>query len=329
MPTEKEIPVKPSEQDMKNYTIDAITHTGTPFHLKCISEITKASRWSVVEKEFPINIDSDSTKIDIVATASSSSTHAIVECKKANNLFKTWVFFTDKKQGSGDRSNLSVFGNEVAAMRGIPVPAIIFDYIFPKITNPSVGIVEDYILGRVPKPYILEYAQAVVPYVCYDGYSVKLDYEATGVLNVNSTHNATDKNTVENACSQVLLGCRGRALWLQKKMKHSLKPNQKVDASDFNLFIPIVVTTAKLMVCEINSDNIKIQTGEVIDKTSVIQKPVNWLVYNYRPSKEQLQSAELPIYRQEFEIKDSFSYVSSIFFVNSEHLKEFLDTITC
>ena len=123
---------------------------------------------------------------------------------------------------------------------------------------------------------------------------------------------------------QVLLGSRGYAI--QKFNRLEKDKNRWA-----SIFVPIVVTTAKLMVCDISSEDIDLDGGIVKDQTKIKLRIVPWVVYNYKPNfmlnadsqKIQLLK-ETKTYSNESE---SLDYVMSTYIVNAGSLNDFLEKI--
>ena len=165
---------KDAEKDLDkmSFVIDALNVHGFFFHQKCISEISENSSWQVIGKEFPINLSEKSTNIDIVALKylAKLKCHAIFECKKVDGLFKTWIFFLDKKRGENDLSQLDSYKTKNSRKTyGIAL----FDYIFSKQAGSTSGKpLYKTFLGRCNEPFIVEKKDDKLS-VCYDACTLK------------------------------------------------------------------------------------------------------------------------------------------------------------
>src|SRR3989338_10793613 len=84
------------EEEKKHFLIDSLESHGTFFHRKCIPEVSNIPHLTVIEKEYPVTYMDKDTRIDIIARDQNESMYFIIECKKVDNEFKTWVFFQEK-----------------------------------------------------------------------------------------------------------------------------------------------------------------------------------------------------------------------------------------
>ena len=92
------------EEEKKHFLIDSLESHGTFFHRKCIPEVSNIPHLTVIEKEYPVTYMDKDTRIDIIARDQNESMYFIIECKKVDNEFKTWVFFQEKSLHSKDKS---------------------------------------------------------------------------------------------------------------------------------------------------------------------------------------------------------------------------------
>lgn len=308
--------VKPDVDKKNKFIVDSLNIHGSFFHKKCIEIIANQLSFSVIEKEFPIGLDNSFTKIDIVAERSGSvHNFFIFECKKIDNDFKTWVFFPDIHHGKND---VSVYKKK--------------NYTNPLILDALLNVTS-HSSGDKPQIKLLKYfitpkdgsGLDVGGDICYDAYQIRMDYDANGEINIKNIQKAAKKNDIEKACNQVLLGCRGYAI--QKNIRIE-KGDKTIRAG--GLFIPIVVTTSKLMVCDISSEDVDLSKGIVTDYTKAKLRKVNWVVYNYKPNFMLNEDSQIPFYEKSPDYQkesESMDYIMSAYIVNADALNEFLEKI--
>jgi len=279
-----------------SFVIGVLNLHGSFFHRKVINEILAVSL-EVLEKEFPIELNNERTKIDIIASDKNCTKYYIIECKKVDNDFKTWVFFQDKKIGDGDKSVVEL-----------------------KSGQPTVIDIIRLVGGqnKLLRTFFTTVNQSITKSLCYEGFEVKIDYEKDGVINISNIHKALNNNNIEKACNQVLSGSRGYAL--QQMRRSEVTGNGKLA-----YFIPIVVTTAKLKLCDVEVDNIDLKRGIVIDKERARLKDVDWVIYNYKPNFMLKEENQIPLLSKPEWLNESVDYLMSVYIVNSESLQKFLN----
>ncbi|RLG15058.1 MAG: hypothetical protein DRN66_00455 [Candidatus Nanohalarchaeota archaeon] len=280
------------------FILDSLNMHGSFFHRKCIAEIAKINTFGVVEKEFPVQVNDEKTKIDIIAARDAQVlNYYVIECKKVHEDFKCWVFFPDGKLDERDVSDINIIGKS----------PIIIDSIFHTPLNTKK-------LGR----YVFNHELDTKLKFCYDGYEIKLDYAKENKLN-KANLTKTRKNNIENACNQVLLGTRGYSKFKVKKLPPYIKRNF--------FFFPLIITTAKLFTIETTSENIDLIKGETIKDSEVAVISVPWLIYNYKPNFL-LTYRDVPFHDEVLScINEAIEFTMSVFIINSEHLEEFFKEI--
>ncbi len=287
-------------EEKDKFIIKALEAHGSFFHRKCIEKIASVENVQVIEKEYPITYMQRDTKIDIVALHDSNVvTHFIVECKKTNNDFKTWIFFQDSRLHSDDESLILKHGK----------PLLLIDaYLSSEDKIGAIRHVKTHIIPRDKN------AKEIISKVCYDAYEVKFDPQKdNGKINFNNAFNAAKKDKIEEACFQVVIGCRGFASQKCEKYTHK-------DTRD-HFFIPIILTTANIYTCDVDLVNIDLEKGEVINSETAKINEEKWVAYNYR-SKYVDDSVPVVLYPNS---RNGIDNTMTIYIVNSKHLSDFFD----
>lgn len=288
------------------FIIKSLNIHGSFFHKKCMEVISQSDAWIVKEKEVPVVLANQTTRLDIVAEFSASvRLNLAIECKKVDPTFKSWLFFVERQHGTGDHSYIERYQR---------VPLVIDS--LQKIENTSTRQHLKWFF--TPK----DNRSQVIPHpVCYDGYEIKFDRGKRGKLNFKQIHKSARKVKIEDACNQVLLGSRGFVLEVERRLVGN--PNQPF----LDLFLPLIITTADLYTCDVDSQNINLQTGEVTDNTEVKLESQKWLVYNYKPAFLVEQPGPITFANNPSKGIPGLDYMMSVFIVNAEYLSEFLDKI--
>ncbi len=309
------------EESTKDFIIAGLENHGFFFQEKVIEEISKTEQWRVSDREVPVSARELKTKIDIVASRDSSSItlFAIIECKKADPEFKTWIFHSDKKIGERDYSTRQQFNKQV-----------LIDVIHSKETKNMFrgptgykrGI--NFIHGQTISPLRDKDGKEIELENCYDAFSIKVDAKNAQKPNMNNTEKIAKKDVIEDACRQVTLGTKCYAELLTIKAQGAQYPLH------YTAFLPIVVTTAPIFIVDVESKNVDIVNGKLIDKNLREVKEVPWLCYNFKPdfmkrldfSIEKLSGvSQVPLFNNPFE--DTMT----VFIVNSKELVNFLNQI--
>ncbi|MDT5059978.1 MAG: hypothetical protein QOH63_437 [Acidobacteriota bacterium] len=291
-----------------DYTILALNIQGTFFERRCQEIIQEAAGWRLFATNYPVSyqragstLPPKESNLDIRAylgptssyLSSSKSLNLLVECKKNNPEFIEWIFFPA-------RPHSAFFPCiEIKSTQTDSNDAEISSYPFQVSHN-------------------LPFAD--------DCWETRGNYSEYKKRKGNQGITRTVNNAVSDAAYQV-------ALATQAVITEEADPNNCVRFNpasntlvDMKLVLPVIVSTAKLFMCEFDPKDISVSTGEIpFDRVKLTQAP--YLIYRY-PLPRHLQSD----FR--FSIKESMIYGSpevflymNIFVVHSENLEGFLSEV--
>jgi hypothetical protein len=116
---------------------------------------------------------------------------------------------------------------------------------------------------------------------------------------------------------KVVVATHGMAMELEKRTQ-----SDRESRDDTVFFIPVIVTTAKLLVADADVSKVALSDGKLA-KQGLDLKDVPWAVYEYPLTAELLLPVNTGSKRWSSERED-YLRRRHIFVVNSEHLKEFL-----
>lgn len=254
-----------------DWTIRAINIQGTFFERLCKKIIAEAQGWKVRSTNHPVEYPPPNgpwrgkeSKLDILAECRTEDIKLtlLVECKKNNPELIDWIFFP-----ALDRVLHSSFAfPSVTMIENIPNP------------DPSKGWSTQASIGSLT-PGFKATDDAVETRGSY------LEYIKKG-KDLNKL-TKTAKNSIEDAAYQVALATRSIILEedahsraLRDHMVRQQSDIQKGPPFKRQIFLPIVVTTAKLFLCSFDPTDVDTATGELPFEKAQID-PYPYVLYRY------------------------------------------------
>jgi hypothetical protein len=294
-------------QTTEEWTIHALNIHGAIFERWCQEKLSDARGWQVVSSNYPVEFppQSDSSgrtassTLDILARSTdmpgSRIRTLLVECEKNNPNFIDWIFF---RKGSNSEKN---------------------QYRYSQIRNQKI---ENYFTGWETRASI-DLTVAEMP----------LADEAREVKGVYSKQRTGDNtktanNAIWDAASQIALATQAIiAEEMQRSVKQASAGERREQLArlpeyGLQVFIPMIVTTAKLFLCEFDPRDANPATG-TIDFANAKLTPHPYIIYEF-PLLPALQSDRganfATLTRKQLE-----KYVRmDIVVVNSEHFADLL-----
>ena len=292
-------------QNDHDYTILALNIHGTFFERKCQKIIKDAAGWRLFATNCPVSYQRPGStappkesSLDIKAHLGPSSSYLssyksltlLIECKKNNPEFIEWMFFPARPY----TTYLSCV--EIKSAQTNINDAKIRTHLLPLTHN--LPIADD----------------------CRETRGNYSDYKKKGERGITKTAN----NAVSDAAYQVALATQAvvtEAAEPRNCIRFNPTSNTLVDSK---LFVPVIVTTARLYMCEFDLGDISLSTGEIpFDRVKLA--PMPYLIYKY-PLPHSLQS-DFSFTTHEALIYGSpevFLYMS-VFVVHGEKLESFLN----
>lgn len=280
--------------DLSDLLFNSLNEQGYLFQEACKYELDhNATGWSVRAYEYPVSIQKQDTKVDIVLSSSRNPERfALAECKRTNPFYASWLF-------------------------GVPDLNITYS---PHCSVLWLGCNPVSSNSPMHPTISLSSLEVDVPtYVAQSWLEVKKGKSQP------QERNSTPQN-IENAFSQVLKGISGFA---QEQCEQRVKGN----TSFSTFLIPVVVTTASLYMANYKPDNISITTGKIEKEKVLFstkgQQPeeLKWILVYYGAGENVAPSA-IP---SNFVGTDPkyilVNKLRSIFVVNSKHLVEFFQKL--
>jgi len=279
---------------------NSLNEQGYLFQEACKYELKRVDTgWSVKSSEYPVSIMEQNTKIDLVLEH--QNTFAIVECKRADPIYKKWLF---------SELEVNKRSSPMCQVLSLQTPSLISS-ASPLDIKFSVEQ-KDF---DVPT-YI---ARTSIEVNC-GSLSPRSGQNNQNILGLS--RRSSSPQNIENAFCQVLTGLSGFA---KEQKDQSLRSHEGVKL----FFIPIVVTTASLYLAHYKAQDIDLSTGK-INRNKVVfgqnahdLEQQNWVLVEYGVSNYTTPPS-IPDNVVSTDPHQLLKYkMRSIFVVNSTHLTEF------
>jgi hypothetical protein len=288
-----------------DWTVHSLNIHGIFFERWCEHVIEKNRRWSVRATQYPVafsptsgpvhKASSHESTLDIRAELNYHDgryLNLLIECKKNNPEFIEWIFF----HKSGSSPDVS--------------------FIASAISCPTANEDKE---RHILRPMLKELSLDMV--IAEEGRETRGDYQSFKE-NRNKTKTAND--SISNAAHQIALATQ--AIFLEEATDNQRRipiKGAKQSRVEKQVFMPAIVTSARLFLCEFDPADVSPTTGEIpYDKVSMTEKP--YLIFNYPlPSHLQMDRGHL-LYLSSADKQDSLVRMH-IIVVNGAHLAKFLD----
>ena len=255
---QKTVSISPESKTESDWTIHSLNVQGTFFERWC-QETIKKSHWNIVSTNYPVEyprhngpLIGEQSALDVYARLAKDTIllTLLVECKKHNPEFIDWVFFphTDTKRQKHFTGSV--------------------------IANKSID-------GDGNR---WEVTAKLAPMASLEWVHTNDAWETRG--NYLRYKNDKDKTRTSNAA--ITQAAHQIALATKAIFEEELGDNKDLSAKSANaempyvhqIFIPIIITTAKLLVCEFDPKNVDKKTGEILLSKATL-KELPYLLYEY------------------------------------------------
>lgn len=243
----------------------------------------KLSRWVLHGAEFPVENKGNNSHVDFILHDEEHRAFLIGECKRADPATANWCFVKAPYTWRNNREKFIQIDKMVVK-------------IYQNIDS-STSLSTTNAYTEIPIKDL--------------GLEVKTGDKGNG-------QGRNDKSEINSALSQVLRNTSG---FINHNRKLSIKTTNRKEIIYFH-FIPVIFTTAKLWVSDVDISKGNIEDGKLLDETKV--KSVNWLWFNYnRPNT--LAPDSFSFQKSEFSPSPEHSlFTRSVAIVGVDGIKEFL-----
>ena len=275
----------PAPQSERDWTIHSLNIHGIFFERWCQQAINSQQDWSLTTTNYPVAVGEHESELDIRADLRIGGRRLIllIECKKNNPEFIEWVCF--------------------------PKPAGIGSHVhFPCIETDAGYSVPRKGLRRVN-------LDSQTMRIVSDARETRENYQSHKQQNKTKTSNAA----ITDAAMQVALATHSihaeETRWAQDRASNPLRQSPPPPPLHPNtVIVPMIVTTARLSVCDFRAIDVNGATGE-ISFGDVTLSPVPRVVYEF----------PLPRYLHTHSPEPESGMRRHIVIVNSSCFAEFLE----
>jgi hypothetical protein len=288
-----------SPESDSDWTIHSLNIQGTFFERWCQEEVKK-SRWNVVSTNYPVEFPphngpliGEQSALDVYAQLAKQTIllTLLIECKKNNPGFIDWIFFHHP-----DLKRPKHFTGSLIAHK--PVEGV--ENKWETIANLS-------------------------PMASLDWIATSDAWETRGTYlgNKDGDKTKTSNAAISKAAHQVALATRAV---FQEELSNSMALSTHVKMPYVHqIFIPTIVTTAKLFTCKFDPKDIDKKTGEIPYEKAVLEEQP-YLLYEY-PLPVHFHLAPLDKASVLKTGNKDFGTRMDILVVNSSKLPEFLSRL--
>lgn len=294
------IPISPTSD--LDWSIHSLNIQGTFFERWC-QETIKKSRWDIISINYPVEFPphngpliGEQSTLDIYARLKKETIllTLLIECKKNNPEFIDWVFFPHPNKKRAKHFSGTLIANE--KKEGSPKNWETVSMLSPMIS-----------LEWIPTS---------------DAWETRGNYAEYKGGHKTKTSNAA----ISQAAHQVVLATK--AIFNEELKNSKILSVKSADAEMpyvHQIFIPVILTTAKLFVCKFEIKEIDQKTGEIpFSKASLEEQP--YLLYEY-PLPVHFHSSPLDKAAVLKAGVQEFGTRMDILVVNSSKLTEFLSLL--
>lgn len=302
----KQVAPKPSEPissvSDSDWTIHSLNIQGTFFERKC-QDIIKKSRWNVVSTNYPVEFPpqngpfiGEQSTLDIYAQLAKKTIQLtlLIECKKNNPGFIDWVFFEHSNPKRPKYFSGSLIANE-----------------------PLDGTGDKWKTSAMLSPMTsLKWISTSDAWETRGNYS---DYK-------KGDKTKTSNAAISQAAHQIALATK--AVFGEELENSKVLSGNNVDAKMpyvHQIFIPTIITTAKLFICKFYSKDVDEKSGEIPFSKAVL-KEQPYLLYEY-PLPVHFHSTPLDKVGVLKTGNKDFGTRMDILVVNSSNLSKFLSRL--
>jgi hypothetical protein len=284
------------------WIIHALNIHGFPFERKCQEIVSKTGNITLVSTNYPVkfpHIGGKESSADIWAELGPRSKRLtlIIECKKHNPELARWIFFPKGYGQTQAAPSLPYLSTEQRSnsYQGY--------YWFPQITAMNL-------LG--PKMQLVNDAREVrESYLSFKGDDKK--------------KTKTSSDTIQDAAHQVSLATQSIVEEEAQKIASNI-PGYNVPVSQH--FMPIIVTTARISICNFEPENVNLTNGELpFENVKLEEQP--YLLYEYPlPRSLQFNPKNVDFIDKNYWYRHEQMIRMHIVVIQSDSFPEFLDILS-
>lgn len=240
---------------------------GTPFEHLCEHHLRQSSDWTFRSSRYPVEFppsytpqvsQTKNSELDLwsICRSSGLTIELLVECKKNNPEYTDWIFFPARHPTLASLRTLGYRSSQEVGGHWAPYRETVY-----LVTPPNIAITDD---GRETK----------------GNYQAKWEQSQKNGKQLPKDFTKTSNAAITEAAYQIALATQ--ALLHQEGRNQELLAAGKVEPmpSYRHVFLPLIVTTANLWICQFPAEKVNSITGE-IPFSEVQYKTQPYLLYTY------------------------------------------------
>ncbi len=247
---------------------------GDFFQQRCLKEV-KNSGWKVIAEEYPISSNLFYGSLDIWASLAGHKVNLLIECKKSHPKYKRWIFLS--------KPFLENFYLPIIKMRKNSL----------RHDDPKVDPFKGRQLDKVFKsdPDVMPNVQTGfldaergwfgTKGFAYAAHEITIDADENQIVKsyerANRPRERPPNERIYHGCHQLSLAMKSimfDELRLMEKHTYTGMPSPKI-------FIPILVTNAELLTCEVDAEEVDLTTGEIQGTEETKLAQTNRIAYHF------------------------------------------------
>lgn len=247
---------------------------GDFFQQRCLKEV-RSSSWKVLAEEYPISSNLFYGSLDIWASRAEHRVNLLIECKKSHPKYKRWVFLSKPFLENFylpiikmRKSSLSYDDPKVDPFRGRQLEKI-FKSDPDMMPNVQTGF-----LGA-------ERGWFGTKGFAYAAHEITLDVDENHIVR---SYERANKPRERPPHERIYHGCHQLSLAMKSIMFDELRLMEKrtyIDMPSPKIFIPILVTNAELLTCEVDAEAVDLTTGEIKETDKMKLAQTNRIAYHF------------------------------------------------
>lgn len=281
--------VAPDPVTVEERALCAINETGFPLQHASLATVSSgnSASWRVAATEFPVTVDGESTRIDMILESRDRRTLLVVEAKRTDPASGEWVFwngYSDARSTAAtsllsDRIN---FANGCGTVSGEMVPC---GNVLRLVRQIGIGV------------------RSVI---------AKKDRDKKSW---------SDPDAVERPCSQLSRHAEGFIQYLLTTCDRSIlaEPSTK-------RVVRVLITTAPLFVCERSLTTARVIDGQV-DSDAACVEPADWIIYQHVSDVSSARWIGSGDATHEFVDTVDRCFVRSVVIIQAQHFRRVLDVL--
>jgi len=281
-------------EELKNKFHKSLDQHGYGFQysvLKCCEELlNNGSSWVFLASEVPVEVQNFNTHIDFILS-NNNSTILLAECKRANPSLSNWCFA---------KAPITLRNRQLHNY-------LILEYI-DRLDTDEKNVSHPQGVSQLRNNVSIKSIEGL------ENYHISLDIKSQ---NKGDKHDS-GKGAIQDALTQIFRGINGFIELLYKY-------EQLVEKDKKNKLIPVIFTTAKIWVSDVDLSNTDTKDGKIID-TDFNLKEKKWISYQYNISQflKHSHSKSSSEMKSDFAALIEHEFVRTVFIVNSSGIDDFL-----